>query len=106
MQPASDRPERSDTLRRYGPVAIIAVLVLVVGAVVLIGGGGGDDGDDEAEGSGAGALEWASTDGTEPGRAFDLDQLTIASKDRAAIPAAVYDKIGSRGRTGLQRVQG
>lgn len=37
------------------------------------------------------------TDGTEPGRAFDLDQLTIASKDRAAIPAAVYDKIGPRG---------
>jgi hypothetical protein len=67
MQPASDRPERSDALRRYGPVAIIAVLVLVVGAVVFIGGGGGGDGDDEAEGSGAGALEWASTDGTEPG---------------------------------------
>jgi hypothetical protein len=31
------------------------------------------------------------------GTAFDLDHLSIASKDRAAIPAAIYDKAGPRG---------
>ncbi len=31
------------------------------------------------------------------GRAFDLDRLSISSKDRAAIPAAVYEKAGPRG---------
>ena len=67
MQPASDRPERSDTLRRYGPIAVIAVLALIVGAVVLIGGGGGGGDDEDGETSGAGALQWASTEGSEPG---------------------------------------
>jgi hypothetical protein len=37
------------------------------------------------------------TENTGAGRAFDLDQLTLASKDRAAIPAAIYDKIGPKG---------
>ncbi len=31
------------------------------------------------------------------GTAFDLEHLSIASKDRAAIPAAVYEKAGPRG---------
>ncbi len=31
------------------------------------------------------------------GTAFDLDHLSISSKDRAAIPSAVYDKAGPRG---------
>jgi len=31
------------------------------------------------------------------GTAFDLDHLSIASKDRAAIPTAVYEKAGPRG---------
>ncbi|MFJ5487148.1 DUF499 domain-containing protein [Hansschlegelia beijingensis] len=31
------------------------------------------------------------------GSAFELDHLSIASKDRAAIPAAVYEKAGPRG---------
>ena len=31
------------------------------------------------------------------GVAFDLDHLSIASKDRAAIPSAVYEKVGPRG---------
>ena len=31
------------------------------------------------------------------GVAFDLDHLSLASKDRAAIPAAVYEKAGPRG---------
>ncbi len=37
------------------------------------------------------------TDSTEAGRPFDLDQLTLASKDRPAIPSAVYDKVGPKG---------
>ena len=37
------------------------------------------------------------TEATTAGAAFDLDHLSIASKDRAAIPAAVYDKAGPRG---------
>ena len=32
------------------------------------------------------------TEGTEAGKAFDLDHLSVTSKDRAAIPAGVYDK--------------
>jgi hypothetical protein len=32
-----------------------------------------------------------------PGVAFDLDHVSIASKDRAAIPVAVYEKAGPRG---------
>lgn len=37
------------------------------------------------------------TEATSAGAAFDLDHLSIASKDRAAIPAAVYEKAGPRG---------
>lgn len=37
------------------------------------------------------------TEATTAGAAFDLDHLSIASKDRAAIPAAVYEKAGPRG---------
>ena len=37
------------------------------------------------------------TDATTAGAAFDLEHLSIASKDRAAIPAAVYEKVGPRG---------
>lgn len=37
------------------------------------------------------------TEATTAGDAFDLDHLSIASKDRAAIPAAVYEKAGPRG---------
>jgi hypothetical protein len=32
------------------------------------------------------------TEGTAAGSAFDLDRLSISSKDRSTIPAAVYDK--------------
>ena len=34
---------------------------------------------------------------TTAGSAFDLDHLSIASKDRAAIPAAVYEKAKNDG---------
>ncbi|WP_244498125.1 DUF499 domain-containing protein [Aureimonas ureilytica] len=37
------------------------------------------------------------TEATTAGAAFDLDHLSIASKDRPAIPAAVYEKSGPRG---------
>ena len=37
------------------------------------------------------------TEATTAGAAFDLDHLSIASKDRPAIPAAVYEKAGPRG---------
>lgn len=37
------------------------------------------------------------TDGTETGRAFDLDHLSLTAKDRVSIPAAVYDKAKSDG---------
>jgi len=37
------------------------------------------------------------TEVTTAGAAFDLEHLSIASKDRAAIPAAVYEKAGPRG---------
>jgi hypothetical protein len=37
------------------------------------------------------------TEGTAAGKPFDLDQLTLSSKDRAAIPEAVYEKLGPRG---------
>jgi len=33
----------------------------------------------------------------EAGKAFDLEQTTIGARDRAGIPAAVYDKIGPKG---------
>jgi hypothetical protein len=32
------------------------------------------------------------TEGTEAGKAFELDHLSVTSKDRGAIPAGVYDK--------------
>lgn len=66
------------------------------------------DATEKAKGAREGAtkavrLAWShilfpiKTEATEAGRAFDLDQLTLASKDRAAIPMAVYDKVGPKG---------
>ena len=40
------------------------------------------------------------TDGTEAGRAFDLDHLSLTAKDRTSVPAAVYDKAKSDGIIG------
>lgn len=37
------------------------------------------------------------TDGTEAGKAFDLEHLSLTSKDRASIPAVVYEKAKSDG---------
>jgi len=66
------------------------------------------DATEKAKGAREGAtkavrLAWShilfpiKTEATEAGRAFDLDQLTLASKDRTAIPMAVYDKVGPKG---------
>jgi uncharacterized protein len=32
------------------------------------------------------------TEGTEAGKAFELDHMSVTSKDRGAVPAGVYDK--------------
>ena len=64
------------------------------------------DADEKAKASRDGAakavrLAWSHilfpVQSATPGSAFDLEHLSIASKDRAAIPAAVYEKAGPRG---------
>lgn len=59
MQPASDGPEPSNNLKRYGPLGVIVVLLVVIGAVVVLSGG--DDDDDET------ATDDTTTEGTEGG---------------------------------------
>ena len=52
MQPASSQGSNTDTgqsLRRYGPIAAIAAIALVIGGVVIFGGGGDDDPDATAD---------------------------------------------------------
>lgn len=39
------------------------------------------------------------TEDTPAGQAFHLEQANISSRDRAAIPAAVYEKVGPRGES-------
>ena len=39
----------------------------------------------------------SKSDATPAGQPFELDHVMISTKDRAAIPAAVYDKVGPRG---------
>jgi hypothetical protein len=34
---------------------------------------------------------------TEPGKPFDLDHLTLTARDRASVPAAVYEKASAKG---------
>jgi hypothetical protein len=57
MLPSSDGPEvdRSKVLRRWGPLAVIAVVAVIVLAVLVVGGGGSDDDDDTADGNGNGS---------------------------------------------------
>lgn len=56
MLPSSDGPEvdRSKALRRWGPLAVIAVVAIVVVAALALGGGGSDD-DEDAGGDGGGS---------------------------------------------------
>ncbi len=43
MQPASAGPEPISPLKRYGPLAVIVVLLVGVGLAVVLGGGGDDE---------------------------------------------------------------
>lgn len=87
MLPADDEgsPTRSPSWRRYGPLAVIVVLVLAVGAVVLAGGGGGDD-DEADDGSAAGDIDWKSPGDAEPGAPdpTGLMPVTYAEADDAS----------------------
>ncbi|HEY8546651.1 MAG TPA: hypothetical protein VIL36_16440 [Acidimicrobiales bacterium] len=81
MLPADDggSGDRSTTLRRYGPLALIVVLLLAVGAVVGIGGGGddGEDGD-AAEAASPDDLEWGDNDvDVEPGAPDPVGRMPI-----------------------------
>lgn len=56
MLPSSDGPEvdRSKVLRRWGPLAALALVAVIVLAVLVVGGGGSDDDEDAAAGGGGG----------------------------------------------------
>ena len=55
MLPSSDQPtnDRSRQLKRYGPLAIIAVIAIVILVVVVVAGGGDDDPEDVTGGGGS-----------------------------------------------------
>src|SRR5690242_20417716 len=93
MQPSSDRPTKagsSSSLRRYGPLAVIAVIVVVVGAIAIFSGGGDDSGGDDdtaAEGTatrGEGALSFS--DAEEQGIEVDWPETCDTETGRIAIP--------------------
>lgn len=92
MQPSSDRPTgsgSSSALRRFGPLAVIAVVVVVVGAVAIFSGGGDDGGDDDG-GNGAtasrgeGALSFS--DAEEQGIEVDWPDTCDTERGQLAIP--------------------
>lgn len=72
MLPSSDEPtaDRSKQLRRWGPLAALAVVALVVIVVVVVSGGGDDGGDGDgdgdapvaAEGRPEGAISWTQAE--------------------------------------------
>jgi uncharacterized protein len=43
---------------------------------------------------------------TEPGKPFDLDHLALTARDRAGVPAAVYDKASAKGDGIIKEVLG
>jgi hypothetical protein len=43
---------------------------------------------------------------TEPGKPFDLDHLALTARDRASVPAAVYDKASAKGDGIIKEVLG
>lgn len=95
MLPSSDGPEvdRSKLLRRWGPLAAIAVVAVIV-LVVLVVGGGSDDGDEEpaagGDGSSAeapdGVVSWSQAE--EAGTTGDLTWPETCDQEtgRVAIP--------------------
>ena len=55
MLPSSDQPtnDRSRQLKRYGPLAVIAVIAIVILVVVVVSGGGDDEPEDVTGGGGS-----------------------------------------------------
>ncbi len=100
MLPSSDGPEadRGKALRRWGPIAAIAVVAVVVLAVLLVGGGSDDKDDDTASGGGGGgtttgeveapdgAVSWSAAE--EAGTTGDLTWPETCDQEtgRVAIP--------------------
>src|SRR3712207_4479631 len=90
MQPSSDRPTSATstrTLRRYGPlIAIVVVVAFVAGALVL--SGGGDDSEDEGTGAtenlGEDALSFSQAE--EDGVGVDWPETCDERTGRLAIP--------------------
>lgn len=98
MLPSSDGPEvdRSKMLRRWGPLAAIALIAVVVVAVLVVGGGSDDEDDDAAAAGGGGdtpaaeapdgAVSWSQAE--EAGTTGDLTWPETCDQEtgRVAIP--------------------
>ena len=71
MLPSSDQPtnDRSRQLKRYGPLAIIAVIAIVILVVVVVAGGGDDEPEDVTGGGGSSTT--APSGGPEGAITFD-----------------------------------
>ena len=71
MLPSSDQPtnDRSRQLKRYGPLAVIAVIAIVILVVVVVAGGGDDEPEDVTGGGGSSTT--APSGGPEGAITFD-----------------------------------
>ncbi|HMJ77916.1 MAG TPA: hypothetical protein VK507_18185, partial [Iamia sp.] len=81
MLPSSDGPEvdRGKMLRRWGPLAAIAVVAVIVIAVLVVGGGGSDsDDDDTANGNGNGNGNGTTADADAPDGAVSWSEAEEA----------------------------
>lgn len=87
MQPAhgSSEPPAPSALRRWGPLAAIAVAVIAVVGIVLASGGGGDDEPDEAEPTAE------PTDAPTDAPATDAPATDTAATDAPATDAPATD---------------
>ena len=98
MLPSSDgnQVDKGKALKRWGPLAAIAVLVVAVLAVLVIGGGGDDDGSDGGPGDEAatsttgdqadsptGAISWSQAE--EEGITGDLTWPETCDQERGRI---------------------
>ena len=79
MAQRSNDSGASKALKRYGPLAL--VLVLVIGAIVLLGGGGGDDDDtDQTTGTTSGE-DGGDGGGNDDGRPMTFQEAEDAGED-------------------------
>jgi hypothetical protein len=91
MQPGTDGNDKTSTaLRRYGPLAVLAVIALVIGIVVVAGGGDDDNGDDggsdeAASTAGEGALSFS--DAAEQDVEVDWPDTCDTETGNIAIPS-------------------